>query len=141
MAHIPYGYMIVDGKAVIDKEKAETVRQFFEFYILGQSLKAASDNAGLNIFHGSAGKMLRNRHYLGDDYYPAIITQEIFDKAEEIRMSRANALGRIRELEQAQKPKAPTQFYLKPAPMKYSDPFEQAEYVYSLIESEETKVD
>jgi len=141
MAHIPYGYMIVDGKAFIDKEKAETVRRFFEFYISGQSLKAASDNAGLNIFHGSAGKMLRNKHYLGDDYYPAIITQEIFNKAEETRMSRANALGRIRELEHPQKPKAPTQFYSKPAPMKYSDPFEQAEYVYSLIESEETKVD
>ena len=31
MAHIPYGYMIVDGKAVINKEKAETVRRFFEF--------------------------------------------------------------------------------------------------------------
>lgn len=131
-----YGYMMINGKVAINEEQAEKVRGFFEFYISGQSLKAASDNAGLNIFHGSAGKMLRNKHYLGDDYYPAIITQKIFDKAEEIRIARANALGRIKEHKQVQKLKVPVQFYLKPVTMKYSDPFEQAEYIYSLIESE-----
>ena len=44
--------------------------------------------------------MLRNKKYLGDDYYPAIIDKETFDKAEEIRMSRAKALGRVCELEE-----------------------------------------
>lgn len=136
MAHIPYGYKIEDGKAVIDEEKAAAVRKLFEGYISGQSLKAASINAGLNIFHGSAGRMLRNRHYLGDDYYPAIIEQELFDKAEQIRMERAGCLGRIRELEQAQKPIADTSFSLKSVPIRFSDPFKQAEYAYSLIESE-----
>lgn len=131
-----YGYMMINGKVAINEEQAEKVRIFFEFYISGQSLKVASENAELNIFHGSAGKMLRNKHYLGDDYYPAIITQKIFDKAEEIRMARANALGRIKEHKQVQKLKVPVQFYLKPVTMKYSDPFEQAEYIYSLIESE-----
>ena len=47
--------------------------------------------------------MLRNKHYLGDNYYPAIIEQELFDKAEEVRMARAGSLGRIRELKQEQK--------------------------------------
>lgn len=131
-----YGYMMINGKVVINEEQAEKVRRFFEFYISGQSLKVASENAGLNIFHCSAGKMLRNKHYLGDDRYPAIITEKVFDKAEEIRMTRANALGRIKEPKQAQKPKVPVQFYLKPATIKYSDSFEQAEYIYSLIESE-----
>lgn len=131
-----YGYMMINGKVVINEEQAEKVRRFFEFYISGQSLKVASENAGLNIFHGSAGKMLRNKHYLGDDRYPAIITEKVFDKAEEIRMTRANALGRIKEPKQAQKLKVPVQFYLKLATIKYSDPFEQAEYIYSLIESE-----
>lgn len=131
-----YGYMMINGKVIINEEQAEKVRRFFEFYISGQSLKVASENAGLNIFHGSAGKMLRNKHYLGDDRYPAIITEKVFDKAEEIRMTRANALGRIKEPKQAQKLKVPVQFYLKSATIKYSDPFEQAEYIYSLIESE-----
>ena len=141
MAHIPYGYKIVDGKAVIDEEQAMKVRKFFEGYISGQSLKDASTNAGLNIFHGSAGRMLRNRHYLGDDYYPAVIEQELFDKAEEIRMERAGALGRIRELEQAQKPMADTRFSLKSVPICFSDPFAQAEYAYSLIESEAEEIE
>lgn len=131
-----YGYIMINGKVVINEEQAEKVRIFFEFYISGQSLKVASENAGLNIFHGSAGKMLRNKHYLGDEHYPAIITEKVFDKAEEIRMTRANALGKIKEPKQAQKLKVPVQFYLKPATIKYSDPFEQAEYIYSLIESE-----
>lgn len=54
--------------------------------------------------------MLRNKHYLGDDRYPAIITEKVFDKAEEIRMTRANALGRIKETKQAHKLKVPVQF-------------------------------
>lgn len=53
----------------------------FEEYIFGKALKVAAENVGLKIFHGSAGRMLRNTRYLGDDYYPAIIEQELFDKA------------------------------------------------------------
>ena len=88
-AHIPYGYRIVDGKAVVDEVQAEQVRSFFEEYISGKALKVAAENVGLKIFHGSAGRMLRNTHYLGDDYYPAIIDQELFDKAEKERQSTA----------------------------------------------------
>jgi hypothetical protein len=79
MPHIPYGYKIVDGKAVIDEEQAARVRTLFEGYISGLALKTAAEKAGLQIFHGSAGRMLRNTHYLGDEYYPAIIEKELFD--------------------------------------------------------------
>ena len=80
--------------------------------------------------------MLRNKKYLGDDYYPAIIDKETFDKAEEIRMSRAKALGRVWELEEKKDILFPTNFTM-PAVKKVSDdPFEQAAYAYSLIESE-----
>ena len=85
-----------------------------------------------------AGRMLRNTHYLGDEYYPAIIDRERYDKAEEIRMSRASSLGRVRELQAAPKPVADTRFTLSPVERKFADPFEQAEYAYSLIESEVT---
>ena len=40
-AHIPYGYRIVDGKAVVDEFQAEQVRTFFKEYISGKALKAA----------------------------------------------------------------------------------------------------
>ena len=60
----------------------------------------------------------------------------LFDKAEEIRMSRAKALGRVWELEGKKEPIFPTSFSM-PAVKKVSDdPFEQAAYAYSLIESE-----
>ena len=106
-AHIPYGYRIVDGKAVVDEVQAEQVRSLYEEYISGKALKVAAENVGLKIFHGSAGRMLRNTHYLGDDYYPAIIDQELFDKAEKERQSRASQLGRVRELKGKEMPAVP----------------------------------
>lgn len=136
MAHIPYGYRIVDGKAEIDEKRAETVRMLFDGYISGLSLKTAAENAGLNIFHGSVGKMLRNKHYLGDDYYPQIIDKVLFDKAEQVRIERAQKLGRIKELKPSSKPLADTKFSLGTVSIKFDDPFKQAEYAYSLIESE-----
>lgn len=84
MAHTPYGYKIVNGRAEIDEKQAAVIRKLFDSYIAGLGLKPAAENAGLDIFHGSAGRMLRNKHYLGDEFYPAIIEKELFDHAEEI---------------------------------------------------------
>ena len=135
-AHIPYGYRIEDGKAEVDETQAEQVRTFFKEYISGKALKVAAETVGLKMFHGSAGRMLRNTHYLGDDYYPAIIDQELFDKAEEERQSRASQLGRVRELKVKETPSAPLRFTMGKQKKVFYDPFEQAEYAYSLIESE-----
>lgn len=139
MAHIPYGYKIVYGKAVIDEEQANKIRLFFEGYISGLALKVASEKVGLKLAHSSAGKLLRNRRYLGDDFYPAIIDKETFDKAEEMRIARASSLGRIRKLDKREKQKTKVHFTMPRVQLKYSDPFEQAEYAYGLIESEVTE--
>ena len=139
MAHIPYGYKIVDGKAAIDEEQANKIRLFFEGYLSGLALKVASEKVGLKLVHSSAGKILRNRRYLGDDFYPAIIDKVTFDKAEEIRIARASALGRIKEFEKQEKPKPMVHFTMPRVQLKYTDPFEQAKYAYSLIESEVTE--
>lgn len=80
--------------------------------------------------------MLKNMHYLGDEYYPAIIDRETFDKAEQERMRRAAALGRIKEPVEQEGILIPTVFHTKPAEQTFDDPFLQAEYAYSLIESE-----
>ena len=63
MAHIPYGYKIVNGKAEVDEEQAEAVRKLFDGYIAGLGLKPAAANAGLEIYHGSAGRILRSCHH------------------------------------------------------------------------------
>lgn len=73
---------------------------------------------------------------LGDDYYLAIIDKATFDKAEEIRMGRAKALGRVRELEVKQAEPFPTKFTMPAVKIIYDDPFVQVAYAYSLIESE-----
>jgi len=136
MRHIPYGYRIENGRAVIDEKQAATVREFFQNYISGMALMPAAERVGLKLYHGSAGRMLRNKKYLGDDYYPAIIDKETFDKAEEIRTSRAKALGRVWELEGKKDPIFPTRFSIPTVKKVSDDPFEQAAYAYSLIESE-----
>lgn len=136
MGHTPYGYRIEEGKAVVDEEKASKVREFFNVYISGLALAVAAEKAGLKMCHGSAGKMLRNKRYLGDDYYPAIIDQEIFDKAEKVRMGKARTLGRVRELVEDPKPEYSMKFTIPKVEQKYTDPFKQAEYAYSMIGSE-----
>ena len=70
MKHIPYGYRIENGRAVIDEEQAATVREFFQNYISGMALMPAAENAGLKLYHGSAGRMLRNKKYLGAKLTP-----------------------------------------------------------------------
>lgn len=82
------------------------------------------------------GDMMQNRHYLGDDFYPAIIDQETFDKAEAIRLERAGKLGRLNRVKESKPEKVPTYFRITEAEQHYDDPSLQAEYLYSLIESE-----
>lgn len=136
MKHISYGYEIVEGKAVVKEEQAENVRAFYKGYISGLALTVAAKEVGLNLYHGSAGRMLRNKHYLGDDFYPSIIDKETFDKAEEVRIAKASSLGRIREFETTKLPDIPTKFVMKEVMENCTDAFDKAEYLYSLIESE-----
>lgn len=136
MTHTPYGYDIVDGKAVINEKEAEQVRTFFQNYLSGMALAKAAEQVGMKLYHGSAGRMLRNKHYLGDDYYPQIIDKETFDKVEEVRLNKATNLGRVKELKADEKREVPREFVFGTVVTRYSDPFRQAEYIYGLIESE-----
>lgn len=133
--HIPYGYRIENGVAVIDERQAEQVRTLFSGYLSGLGLVPAAKAAGLSLFHSGAKRMLQNKHYLGDDFYPEIIDSETFSKAEEERMRRARTMSRIREQSKTAPRKAETAFTLEKITHKYDDPFRQAAYIYSLIES------
>lgn len=137
MGHTPYGYRIENGIAVIDEKQAQQVRGLFEGYISGLALTVAAERAGLKLFHGSAGRMLRNRKYLYDGYYPAIIDKATFERAEEERLKRAKALGRVYEKVEPIKAENPMIFTIPKFQDKYKNPLQQAEYAYSLIECEE----
>lgn len=96
MAHIPYGYRIENGKAVLDETKAEQIRVLFEEYVSGSSLVSARIKTGIGKNHSSIGRMIDKPIYMGDDFYPAIVDKEIWNKAHEERRRRAEALGRDR---------------------------------------------
>lgn len=138
MAHTPYGYNILNGKAVVDKEKAKQLNALFEAYIAGAALRTAAESVGIMLSHSSIGKLLRNEKYFGTDFYPAIIDKAIFEAAEVERMKRARALGRIYKYEDRDGLNGVKHiFTIGKIEQKYDDPFKQAEYAYSLIESEE----
>ena len=67
---VPYGYDIANGRAVVDKSKQKKIRQLYQNYISGMSLSKAAEEADIHIPHGMVAKLLSNRHYLGDSFYP-----------------------------------------------------------------------
>ena len=136
--YIPYGYQIVNGEAVIDEGRAAQVRKIYEGYLSGLSLTGAAKAAGLSLKHRSVRVMLENKRYLGDEYYPAIIDRETFEAFEVERASREKRLGRDKkEKKVIEAIPAPTKFRLAKGGLILNDPYKQAEFIYSLIESED----
>ncbi len=136
MGHIPFGYRIEDGKAVIDEESAAKLKILYANYLSGMALITAAKEARIDIYHGTVSKMLANRRYLGDSFYPQIIDAETFHAAQVERKKRAKSLGRDHFVSEPPILEVPTEFRIHPALQHFDVPQEQAEYIYSLIESE-----
>ena len=90
----------------------------------------------METYHSSAKRLMQNKHYLGDNFYPAIIDQDTFDKASAEFLRRASLLGRLRRKAKIKPPSVPTSFVMAKIIKQYKDPKLKAEYLYSLIESE-----
>ena len=127
-----YGYKIISGKAVIDEQEAGIIISIFNGYISGLSMIAAAENAGAPMPHSTVKRILMQDTYIGNDYYPAIISRETFAKATGRRLHRANKHGCEKRYTAPPIHKA---FELAGAETHFDDPAEQAEYTYSLIES------
>ena len=136
MSHIPFGYKIENGKAVIDEPAAEQVRNLFRNYLSGMALVSAASEAEIETYHATVSKMLSNRRYLGDDFYPQIIDEATFKLAQKERKNRAKKLGRDHFISEAPVLEIPIEFEMHKAVHHYDNPAEQAEYLYTLIESE-----
>lgn len=138
MAHIPYGYEIVDGIAVVNPEKKAKLERLFELYNSGAALKVTGDELGFGLEHCGVARLISNTVYLGTDFYPAIIDEETFERAGQERLKRAKRLGRIHDYSKVEKEKRVRQrYFLDKVERKFSDPFEQAAFAYSQIRSEE----
>lgn len=94
MTHTPYGYKIVDGKVIINEKVTEKIRALFQNYLDGMALTKAVEQVGMKLYHGSAGRMLRNKYYLEDDYYPQLIDKEIFDNNNKFKVLKRIVYGR-----------------------------------------------
>ena len=136
MGHTPFGYRIENGKAVIDAAAATQIRGLYKNYLSGLSLTNAAKEAGLNLLHSGAKRMMQNRHYLGDDFYPALIDQASFDAVSAELNKRSTQLGRNDRYIAPIAKRPPTAFRLGDITENYENPIRQAEYLYSLIESE-----
>ena len=136
MGHTPFGYRIENGTAVIDEAAAEKLRTLYSNYLAGMSLKNAAHEAGIEAFHASAKRLLMTEHYLGDDFYPAIIDKETFDQVQAERIKRAAALGRLNRASKRKTPKIPTRFSISNIKEHFENPATQAEYIYSLLRTE-----
>ena len=136
--HTPFGYRIENGKAVVCEEEAAQIRKLYERYLNGLSLVATAADAGLTMKHTSVKCIMQNPHLLGDDFYPAIIDQETYDAFEAERKRREKALGRDKRAKRPIEARpASTSFRMREAMSVNDDPYKQAEYIYSLIESED----
>lgn len=134
MGHTPYGYKIVNGMAVIDEIEGAAVRKLYEGYLSGLGLQAAADEAGIPVNHCQAKRMMLNKKYLGTDYYPALVSEDIMEQVKTELTRRAGKLGRVFEPQEQDLPIVPTRFQFGKEEMSFDNPFLQAQYMYELIE-------
>ena len=96
MTHVPYGYKIEAGVAVQDEKSAEAIKKLFDIFIECKSMRAAAKASGIEKTHSVIGRIIKNEVYLGTDFYPQLIDEETFNKAQEVRSSNARSQNRIR---------------------------------------------
>lgn len=133
MKHTPYGYDIVGGAAVINENQAANLRKLCENYLSGMSFVQAAKDVGLEMKHSGVKRLMQNPRYLGDDFYPAILTAEIAQAVEAERLRRDALYKGTGYTKEAVTTVIPTRFAMKRTAPKYQDPIKQAEYAYSQI--------
>ena len=137
MKHTPYGYDIMGGAAVINEEQAANLRKLCENYLSGMSFVQAAKDVGLGMKHSGVKRLMQNPRYLGDDFYPAILTAEIAQAVEAERLRRDALYRGERYTREEVQIAILTSFTMRKLSTRYKDPIKQAEYAYSLIEAVE----
>lgn len=137
MRIIPIGYTIVDGKAEINPDESKAVNMAFELYRSGESLRYISEKTGINRSHAAIANLLSNKKYLGTEFYPKIVDQELFDKVQQVREERKKAHARSER--RHSEAIVQTEFEMEKAEESFTNPFEKAQYRYEQIKPKEEK--
>ena len=96
---IAFGYMRnTIGKIVLYEGQAAAVKLIFMQYLDGRGLRGIKETLEVigapspynrrNWNPQAISNILSNPHYVGDDIYPQIITQEMFDDVQKIKAAK-----------------------------------------------------
>ena len=87
--YVPYGYTIRDGHTVIEHSEADIIRQIFEVYINGASLKEIADDLTRRKIpytektdvwdKARIARIIDNARYIGADSYDPIIDENTYE--------------------------------------------------------------
>lgn len=96
--YIPYGYTVRNGNTVIERKEADVIREIFEAYIQGSSLKAiAEELTGRKIPYSEKtdiwdkariARIIDNAKYIGDGDYDPIVDETIYETAVNLKTAR-----------------------------------------------------
>lgn len=102
---LSFGYCIQNGKICVDECGADTVRMIFDRYVqLASYEKLANmlERQGIPYIAGKrwnkniVARILKDSHYIGDDTYPAILSQAIFQRAAAVNSWSCDSPERIK---------------------------------------------
>lgn len=79
-AKVPYGYRIVDGEAYVNSEETARLQLYFRRYLEGESMSAAAKEAQLPCSQTTLPHLFQRKEYIGNEFYPPIITEEYQQK-------------------------------------------------------------
>jgi len=133
MGHTPYGYRIENGIAVVEPTEADAVVKMCKGYLSGLSLQTTAEKAGIMVTHCQAKRMMQNKKYLGTDYYPAILTNELMDQVKAEIERRASSLGREFTPKVRERKRPVTEFVFEKGESDFYDPYKRAEFAFGLI--------
>ena len=102
----PYGYRIHDAQAQVVPEEQERIVALYMAFVGGATLKACVLASGIPRAVPTCKRILANKTYLGTDFYPALIDERLFCKAQD----------ELRRREEMRKPRTCGR-YLKCAPV------------------------
>ena len=96
---IPFGYRMENGAILVHETEAATVKLIYSEYTDGLALKAIAQQLSddrIEYFPGISSwnknrvkRVLEDIRYLGDDTYGQIITSDIYDKANSIKIQKS----------------------------------------------------
>ena len=98
---ISYGYEIRNGVVTVQPEEAKTVAEIFSLYIEGKTLQNISDmlvQRSIPFYMGevrwnknSVKRIIDNEKYIGDETYPRIIAENVFQEAHKLKDCKGGA--------------------------------------------------